>query len=512
MKTLRLILGDQLSEHISSLKNINKKEDIILMAEVWDETKYVKHHPKKIAFIFSAMRHFAAALAHRNYQLEYIKLDTKNKNSSFSSAVKDTVKKHAITKIIVTHPGEYRVLTEIKNWTKSLNIDVEIRDDDRFMCGIDEFAEWEQKFKQPRMEFFYRYMRLKHNILMTNHKPIGGKWNYDNDNRKPANNSIKPNKIFKVKPDKITQEVIQLVSDTFSDHFGDVEPFYFAVTRQDALKCLQHFIENNLSNFGDYQDVMLEGEPWMYHSHLSQYINIGLLTPKECIVAAEQAYKQNKLPINCVEGFIRQILGWREYVRGVYWLKMPEYYQLNHLEAKGKLPNFFWSGKTKMNCLKNCITETKQNAYAHHIQRLMVIGNFCLLAGLDPKYVNEWYLLVYADAYEWVELPNVTGMILYADNGYVASKPYAASGNYINKMSDYCKKCEYNVKEKTGESACPFNYLYWNFFINNKSLFRNNPRLAFVYNTLNKMDDSAINSIVKSSEKFIKNLRTDYES
>lgn len=335
-------------------------------------------------------------------------------------------------------------------------------------------------------------------------KPVGGKWNYDQLNRKTASNSIKPNKIFKVEPDKITEQVIKLVSSNFKDHFGDLSHFHFAVTRKDALRALKYFINYNLKYFGDYQDVMLEGEPWMYHSHISQYLNIGLLSPQECINAAEKAYNNKDASLNCVEGFIRQILGWREYIRGIYWLKMPRYYNSNFLNAKRKLPDFFWTGETKMNCLKQCITETKQNAYAHHIQRLMIIGNYCLLTGINPKYVNEWFMIVYADAYQWVELPNVTGMILYADAGYVASKPYAASGNYINKMSNYCKNCQYNVKDKTGEDACPFNYLYWNFFIINKLIFMNNPRLAFVYNTLDKMDSKYVQDIKNSSDSFFK--------
>jgi deoxyribodipyrimidine photolyase-related protein len=504
MKTLRLILGDQLSKDISSLQDCDKKNDIIMMCEVWNEAKYVRHHIKKIAFIFSAMRHFADELKQDGFKVKYIKLDKTNKKTSFSTSIQKLIKEYKITNLIVTHPGEYRVLNEIKSWKKLFNIEVEIKDDNRFLCGTDEFTEWEQKYKKPRMEYFYRYMRAKHNILIKNNKPVGGKWNYDQLNRKPASSSIKTNKIFKVKPDKITQQVIKLVHSNFSDHFGDLEPFYFAVTRKDALRALRYFISNNLKYFGDYQDVMLEGEPWMYHSHISQYLNVGLLSPIECIDAAEKAYNKNIAPLNCVEGFIRQVLGWREYIRGVYWLKMPKYHSSNFLKAKRKLPDFFWNGETKMNCLKQCILETKQNAYAHHIQRLMILGNFCLLTGIHPKYVNEWYMIVYADAFEWVELPNVTGMILYADAGYVASKPYAAGGNYINKMSNYCKNCEYCVKQKTGDNACPFNYLYWNFFINNESIFKNNPRLAFVYNTLNKMSISNIKNIKCSSADFFK--------
>lgn len=504
MSVLRIILGDQLSLDISSLQDCNKSQDVILMGEVWQEATYVKHHVKKIAFIFSAMRHFAEGLTHNGYKVEYIKLDHQNKKTSFTHILKQALKQHKITKVIVTHPGEYRVLQEIKSWTELFNIALEIRDDDRFLCDIDEFKEWEQQYKQPRMEFFYRYMRIKHNVLLKNNKPVGGKWNFDQENRKSIDKNIKVNNVIKFTPDNITKDVLGLVAKYFNKHFGNLDDFYFAVTRNDAKKFLSYFINNNLQFFGDYQDAMLEDEPFLYHSHISHYINIGLLSPLECIVAAEDAYySNNNLRLNNVEGFIRQVLGWREYIRGVYWHKMPNYDEQNFLAATKKLPEFFWTGDTKMNCMQQCIKDTAQNAYAHHIQRLMVLGNFCLLTGIDPKYVNEWYLIVYADAYQWVELPNVTGMVLYADGGYVASKPYAASGNYINKMSNYCKNCSYNVKEKHGDTACPFNYLYWNFFINNQKFFKNNPRLLMVYSTLGRMDKANLSAIKKSSEKFI---------
>ena len=251
---------------------------------------------------------------------------------------------------------------------------------------------------------------------------------------------------------------------------------------------------------------MVQGEPWMYHSHISFYLNCGLLTPLECIQKAEEAYKNGTAPLNSVEGFIRQILGWREYIRGIYWMKMPDYKEENFLEAKRNLPDFFWTGNTQMNCLRQCISETKENAYAHHIQRLMIMGNFSLIAGLSPEEVNEWYLIVYADAYEWVELPNVTGMILFADGGVLASKPYAASGAYVNRMSDYCKGCKYSVTKKNGDKACPFNYLYWNFMIENEDKLKGNPRLNMSYNTLNKMNDEKIQAIKDDSKRFFKNI------
>ena len=294
-----------------------------------------------------------------------------------------------------------------------------------------------------------------------------------------------------------------MVAEHFPEHFGDLEPFYFAVTREDALEALEHFIQERLQLFGDFQDAMLEDEPWMYHSHISFYLNCGLLLPLECIQAAEKAYQQGLAPLNAVEGFIRQILGWREFIRGIYWLKMPEYKNSNYLEATAQLPEFFWTAETKLNCLKQSILQTKKLAYAHHIQRLMVIGNFALLAGIDPRFVNEWYLIVYADAYEWVELPNVSGMVLFADGGILASKPYAAGGSYINKMSNYCKNCLYSPQIKNGAKACPFNYLYWDFLARNRDKLANNPRLGMMYKTYDKMPEDKQQAIQDDARLFL---------
>jgi deoxyribodipyrimidine photolyase-related protein len=501
-----LILGDQLSESISSFKDYNSDTDIILMGEVWDEATYVKHHKKKIAFLFSAMRHFAKMLIKQGCKVEYTKLDNPDNAGSFKDEVKRIVKKHALDRIIVTHPGEYRVLKEIRSLEDELNISVEIREDDCFLCSPDEFASWASDRKQLRMEYFYREMRKKYNTLMEDDAPTGGQWNYDAENRKPpkAGLTIPPPYIGKV--DEITQDVISLVSERFDDHFGDVEPFYFAVTRTDALQVLDQFIEQRLPHFGDYQDAMIQGEPWMYHSHISFYLNCGLLLPLECVKAAETAYHQEKAPLNAVEGFIRQIIGWREYIRGIYWLKMPDYSNENFFEANRKLPDFYWTANTKMNCLRQCVLETKQNAYAHHIQRLMVLGNFALLAGIDPKEVNEWFLIVYADAYEWVELPNVSGMILFADGGYLASKPYAAGGSYINKMSDYCKSCSYKVTKKNGMDACPFNYLYWDFLDRNREKLAGNHRIGMMYKTFDRMGEEKKNTVRADSKIFLSSI------
>ena len=505
MKTLRLVLGDQLSESISSLKDYNA-DDVILMCEVWDEATYVKHHKKKIAFIFSAMRHFAQDLKNKGFNLRYTKLDDPDNAGTFKGEVKRILDQHRFDRVVVTYPGEYRVLTDMKSWEADFSIPVEIREDDRFLCTPDEFAVWATDRKQLRMEYFYREMRKKFHILMDGDEPAGGQWNYDSENRKPAKEGLKIPSPCINPVDEITQDVISLVSKRFSSHFGDLEPFYFSVTRVDALKVLEQFIQERLIHFGDYQDAMLQNEPWMYHSHISFYLNCGLLHPLECVSAAEKAYHQGKVPLNAAEGFIRQIIGWREYIRGLYWLKMPEYAEENFFSAKRRLPDFYWTANTKMNCLRQCVRETKQNAYAHHIQRLMVLGNFALLAGIDPRDVNEWFLIVYADAYEWVELPNVSGMILFADGGYLASKPYAAGGSYINKMSDYCQGCSYKVSQKNGPDACPFNYLYWNFMDQNRAKLSGNQRIGMAYKTFDRMGADKQKAVRDDSARFFRKL------
>jgi deoxyribodipyrimidine photolyase-related protein len=330
----------------------------------------------------------------------------------------------------------------------------------------------------------------------------GGDWNYDAENRKALPDSIRVPDRPEFAPDETTREMMELVADRFDGHFGDLEPFDYPVTAKDAKAYLDWFVAEALPCFGDWQDAMKQGEPLLFHSHLSTLINCGLLDPRECCEKAEQAYRDGKAPLNAVEGFIRQIIGWREFIRGVYWLKMPDYADSNALEATRGLPGFFWTGETQMNCLGQAISETRSNAYAHHIQRLMVIGNFCLIAGIDPKQVQEWFLIVYSDAYEWVEMPNVVGMALFADGGFVASKPYAASGAYINKMSDYCGSCRFDVKQKSGEKACPFNYLYWNFLSENEKVLKKNHRMGLIMGSLGKMKKERLEEVRSDSARF----------
>ncbi|RPE63332.1 deoxyribodipyrimidine photolyase-related protein [Pacificibacter maritimus] len=505
---LRLVLGDQLSLSIASLQDV-AKDDVVLICEVKQEATYVKHHKKKIAFVFSAMRHFAQDLRAQGYTVQYVAYDDPNNTGSLLGEVQNFIASHPVSQVVLTKPAEYRLLSEFETWRTELSVPVELREDDRFLATPSEFADWADGRKQLRMEFFYREMRRKHNVLMDGTAPVGGQWNYDAENRKPPPKHLTVPETYKTPVDAITRQVIDLVHIAFPDHFGDLTPFHFAVTRSGALEALDQFIDQRLSLFGDYQDAMIQDEPWMYHSHIGLYLNCGLLTPLECIRRAEAAFYEGSAPLNAVEGFIRQILGWREYVRGIYWLKMPEYKNMNVLGATRPLPDFYWTGETQMNCLRQCVLETKQNAYAHHIQRLMVLGNFALLAGIDPDDVNNWYMLVYADAYEWVELPNVSGMILFADGGILASKPYAASGSYIKKMSNYCDSCSYKPTIKNGPKACPFNYLYWDFIDRNSKLLHSNPRMGFMYKTLGRMDDDKRQAIADDSQRFLREIGVD---
>lgn len=354
MSKLILILGDQLSHQISSLQHIDKRHDTIVMCEVWEEATYVKHHKKKIAFLFSAMRHFARELETKGYRVRYITLDDPDNSGTFSGEITRAATALNADTIIVTHPGEYRVLKMIESWQQQCDISVEIRDDNRFLCSLDAFKAWAEDKTQLRMEFFYREMRTRHAILMEDDTPIGGKWNYDADNRTPPKKGLDIPPPYHAQIDTITRDVLALVEERFREHFGELEPFYFAVTRDQALYCLKKFIDERLPYFGTYQDAMLQDEPWMYHSHISFYLNCGLLEPRECIEKAVE----NHAPLNAVEGFIRQILGWREYVRGIYWLNMPDYADANALDATRKLPAFYWTNDTHMNCMKQCIHET----------------------------------------------------------------------------------------------------------------------------------------------------------
>ena len=502
MVKLILVLGDQLSLDLSALRVADKARDIVVMAEVLSEATYVRHHPKKIAFIFAAMRKFAQELRALGWQVRYSELDDTENAGSIPAELLRWAENSDAQELIATRPGEWRLIEALEQ----VPLKVTLLEDDRFLATHAAFETWAEGRKALRMEYFYRDMRRKTGLLMEDGKPVGGQWNFDHDNRKAAPDQISHSGPLRFEPDTITQNVLSLVERSFPDHFGTLDGFSFATTRAEALRALEHFIAYALPRFGDFQDAMLTENKFLYHAVISPYLNAGLLGPLEICQAAEAAYHDGHAPINAVEGFIRQIIGWREYVRGIYFLEGPEYVTRNTLKHHRDLPALYWGGETKMQCLSKSVAQTREEAYAHHIQRLMVTGNFALLAGVDPEQVHEWYLEVYADAFEWVEAPNTIGMSQFADGGIIASKPYVSSGAYINRMSNYCKSCHYAVKEKTGETACPFNVLYWDFLLRHEERFSGNPRMGNMYRTWNRMDEDHRKSVLADASIFLAKL------
>ena len=506
VRDLVLVLGDQLTPSLSSLAAADPSQDRVLMAELHDEATYVRHHKKKIAFVFSAMRHLAEELRAAGWTVDYVKLGDPANRASFTGQLAAAIAEHRPRRIVVTEPAEWRVSQMVEGWHDLFSIPVTILPDDRFLCSRGAFAAWAAGRKQLRMEYFYRDMRRRTGLLMDGDRPAGGKWNFDSENRKAAGVDLFMPRPKACLPNALTQEVLALVEARFGDHFGDLAPFWFAVTRVEAEAAFAAFVDRALPFFGDYQDAMLEGQPFLYHSVIAQYLNCGLLDSLQVCRRAEAAYRAGKAPLNAVEGFIRQIVGWREYVRGIYGLKMPGYERSNFFGHTRPLPGFYWTAETGMACVKAAVTQTREQAYAHHIQRLMVTGNFAMLAGVDPHDLHEWYLSVYADAYEWVELPNTVGMSQFADGGLLASKPYAASGAYIDRMSDYCGSCRYDVKQRTGPRACPFNALFWNFISRHRDKIGRNPRMAQMVRTYDRFTAAEQRRIAASSAQFLASL------
>ncbi|MFN3845242.1 MAG: cryptochrome/photolyase family protein [Paracoccaceae bacterium] len=487
---------------MSALRAADPAQDVVVMAEVMAEGSYVPHHPQKIALILSAMRHFATQLAAQGWQVDYSRLDDPDNSQSIPGELLRRAAAHGATEILCTRPGEWRLIEALDD----LPVPVTQLPDDRFLCSDAEFAAWAEGRKQFRMEWFYREMRRKTGLLMQGGGPAGGQWNFDHDNRKAAKPDLFRPRQPQFALDTTTQEVLALVETQFPTHFGRLRPFGWAVTRSDALLALSHFIAHSLATFGDEQDAMLADDPTLSHSLLSPYINIGLLHPLEVCNAAEAAYFAGSAPLNAVEGFIRQIIGWREYMRGIYMLHGPGYADQNALGASRPLPPLYWGARTDMACLSHAVGQTRDLAYAHHIQRLMVTGNFAMLAGVSPQALHEWYLSVYIDAFEWVEAPNTIGMSQFADGGMLGSKPYAASGAYIDRMSDYCGGCRYRVADKTGPKACPFNLLYWDFLIRHRDRFAVNPRMAQMYRTWDKMDAARKATTLAEAGAFLSRL------
>lgn len=499
---LVLVLGDQLSLGLSALQKADRADDVLVMAEVAEETDYVRHHPKKIALIFAAMRKFAARLKEEGWDVRYSQLDDTENAGSIVGELLRRAEETGASEVLITEPGEWRLIDKLKH----APIKTHILQDDRFIASHQEFEAWAEGRKQLRMEYFYREMRRKTGLLMDGEKPVGGKWNFDHENRKPAPDDVGFGGPMQFTPDETVEEVLALVEARFGNHFGDLRPFWFATTEGEARRALSHFVSKALPKFGDYQDAMLADNRFLYHAVISAYINIGLLDPLEVCEKVAEAYAAGDVPINAAEGFIRQIIGWREYMRGIYFLKGPKYVQGNALAHSRDLPEFYWGGETKMRCLEKAVEQTAAEAYAHHIQRLMITGNFALLAGVDPHQVHAWYLAVYMDAFEWVEAPNTVGMSQFADGGVIASKPYVSSGAYINRMSDYCKSCAYSVSTKTGEGACPFNLLYWHFLDRHRGRFKDNARMGNMYRTWDRMDADRRETVIAEASDFLERL------
>ena len=507
MTILIPILGDQLSRGLASLRHVAAEDAVVLLMEVAEETTYVRHHKRKIALILSAMRHFAEELRDAGWTVDYVRLDDPDNSGSFTGEVARAVDRHRPESIRIVEAGEWRVKQAIDGWAARFRIPVDVLADDRFLCGILEFQTWAQARNDLVMEFFYRGMRRKTGLLMTaDGKPEGGQWNLDKDNRAPPRRGLNYPEPMRFAPDETTSEVIALVANRFGGHFGRLEKFALPVTAADARAALEHFIRTALPDFGTYQDAMVTGQDWLYHSWLSPALNLGLLTPLEVAQAAAAAYAVGDAPLNAAEGFIRQIIGWREYVRGYYWMEMPGVAAANALAAARPLPEFYWTGETDMRCMAEAIRNTRDHGYAHHIQRLMVLGNFAMLAGVRPQDVADWFLVVYADAYEWVELPNVLAMSQHADGGRLATKPYAAGGAYIDRMSDHCRSCRYDVKRKTGPDACPFNALYWDFLARHERRFRRNRRMTNMYANWDRMTIAVRDAYRASAAAFLATL------
>ena len=505
VRTLVLVLGDQLDLDAAAFDGFDPERDAVWMAEAQDESTHVWSSKQRIALFLSAMRHFAQALKDAGRPLHYRRMDEADAagdEHSLGAKLRTDLAALQPQRVVMTAPGDWRVLQQIKGVVEAAGLTLEICDDRHFFTTVREFAVHAKGRKSLRLEYFYRELRQRHGVLMQDGQPAGGQWNFDADNRAsfgakgpgpvPARASFEP--------DALTLEVIALVNTRFAQHPGTLASFAWPVTREQALQALQRFIQERLPLFGRYEDAMWPGEPWLYHSHLSAALNLKLLTAREVVQAAEAAYLAGHAPLQSAEGFIRQILGWREYVRGIYWTQMPSYVDRNALDAQQDLPAWFWTGKTDMACLKDAINQTLEHGYAHHIQRLMVTGLYALLLGVRPQQVHAWYLSVYVDAVEWVELPNTLGMSQYGDGGLMASKPYVATGKYIQRMGGPCKGCRYDPALREGDKACPYTTLYWDFLMRHQPLLAKNARMALQVKNVERMTESQREAVVQRAD------------
>lgn len=491
VRNLILVLGDQLDRESAAFDDFDPGLDAVWMAEVDEESTHVWTHKQRIALFLSAMRHFRDELRDEGLRVEYSELTEKPVKQGLADKLGVDLRALRPERVIFTQPGEWRVLRTLEAACADQGVDAEVRKDRHFFSSPEDFKKHAEGRKSLRMEYFYREMRRAHGILMDGKHPAGGEWNYDKENRGSfgAKGPEGANDGPGFAPDALTRKVLELVGKRFAKHPGSLRSFAWPVTRDDARRALDTFIAGRLPDFGRYQDAMWTDEPWLFHSLLASSLNLKLLNPREVVAAAERAYRDGHAPLPAVEGFIRQILGWREYVRGIYWLHMPDYLERNALDATEALPDFYWTGETGLECLRQAVGQTLEYGYAHHIQRLMVTGLYALLLGVDPKAVHEWYLAVYVDAVEWVELPNVLGMSQFGDGGLMASKPYVATGKYIDRMSNYCASCPKNPAKRLGEDACPFTTLYWDFLIRHRKTLKDNPRMSLQLRNVERLDE-----------------------
>jgi len=497
VRHLVIILGDQLDSQSSALDDFDPLRDLVWMAEVAEESTHVWSAKQRIAIFLSAMRHFADELRERGLPVHYTRLDDAGNLGTLPRELCKAIDQYRPAGLVLTAPGDWRVLTNLRAVANERQLPLDLRDDTHFFSTVREFAAHAKDRKQLRLEYWYREQRLRHGILIEAGKPVGGQWNFDADNRESFGKAGPQNlpSPTRFAPDLCTQQVIDLVNSRFASHPGTLQSFGWPVTRVQALQALQTFVAERLPLFGQYEDAIWAGEAWLYHSHLSSALNLKLLNSREVVQAAEDAWRTGRVPLAAVEGFVRQILGWREYVRGMYWTQMPDYAERNALNAQGELPAWYWTSDTDMACLRDAISQTLTHGYAHHIQRLMVTGLYALLSGVKPQAVHGWYLSVYVDAVEWVELPNTLGMSQFADGGLMASKPYVATGKYIQRMSNHCKGCKYDPAQSTGETACPYTTLYWDFLIRHEVLLKRNPRMAMQLKNLARLEAPARTAI-----------------
>ena len=501
LRSLIVVLGDQLNSDAAAFDGFDAAVDAVWMAEVAGESTHVWSSKPRTVMFLAAMRHFALALQAAGRPLHYTRLDAPGNSGSLGAQLQADIMRLKPARLVMTFPGDWRVLQCIKAEAEVNGLPLDIREDRHFFSSIREFAAHAKGRKSLRMEYFYREQRKRHRVLMQSDEPVGGQWNFDAANRDAFSAAgpgmVPPRTTFE--RDTITREVIALVDKRFARHPGRLDGFAWPVTREQALQSLQAFIRERLPLFGRYQDAMWPGNPWLYHSHLSAALNLKLLNPCEVVAAAEAAHREGHAPLASVEGFIRQILGWREYVRGVYWTQMPEYLERNALDAQENLPAWYWTGATDMACLRDALAQTLAHGYANHIQRLMVTGLYALMLGVQPKQVHAWYLAVYVDAVEWVVLPNTLGMSQFADGGVMASKPYAASGKYIQRMSNHCKGCRFDPALSVGESACPFTTLYWDFLLRHEAVLAANPRMGMQLKNLARLSPDQRSAIVEKA-------------